>query len=311
MERRTENKIVLVTQKTRLEMLIRRYNTAGQAQFYIEHHGGDFGDYLAEHEQYTAALAAAEQSLSTLGRVTRLDRDFLTGYIFGETDTIVALGRDGLVANTMKYLNGQPMIGVNPDPKRWDGVLLPFGVGDLPKVVPEVFAGRRTVKSVTFAEAALSDGQTLCAVNDLFIGQKGHASARYIISSVGRQEEQSSSGMLVSTGLGSTGWLRSVIAGAAGIAKVCGLTGTPTLPEGFGWSSEYLCYSVREPFPSRTTGTDLVFGKVDADTPLRVTSLMPENGVIFSDGIEADSLEFNSGATATIIPAKRKGMMIV
>ncbi len=311
MERATENKIVLVTQKTRLEMLIRRYNTAGQAQFFIEHSGGDFGDYTAEHERYMAALETAETALSALGRVQRLDRDYLTGYIFGANDIVVALGRDGLVANTMKYLDGQPMIGVNPDPARWDGILLPFTAGDLAKIIPEVFAGRRERKAVTFAEAVLSDGQTLCAVNDLFIGQKSHTSARYIISLGDRQEQQSSSGMLISTGLGSTGWLRSVIAGAAGIAAFCGLTGTAKLPEEFGWSSDFLCYSVREPFPSRTTGAEMVFGRVDESMPLRVTSLMPENGVIFSDGIESDCIEFNSGASVTVMPAKRKGSMVV
>lgn len=311
MDRASEKKIVLVTQKTRLEMLIRRYNTAGQAKFFIEHSGGDFTDYEQEHERYMAALASAEQTLSQFGRVQRLDRDYLTGFIFGADDIVAALGRDGLVANTMKYLDGQPIVGINPDPARWDGVLLPFQVGDLRKLMPEVIVGRRQKKSVTLAEAALSDGQTLCAVNDLFIGQKSHTSARYVITVGEMSEQQSSSGMLVSTGLGSTGWLKSVIAGAAGIAAACGLTGKAALPCEFGWSSEYLYYSVREPFPSRTTGTNMVFGKVDSQTPLKVTSLMPENGVIFSDGIEADCIEFNSGSTVTVTPAKRHGQMII
>ena len=108
------------------------------------------------------------------GRVQRLDRDYLTGYIFGENDLVIALGRDGLVANTLKYLDTQQLVGVNPDPSRWDGVLLPFSAADLKKIVPEVFSGRRDTKTVTIAEAALSDGQTLFAVNDLFIGQKTH-----------------------------------------------------------------------------------------------------------------------------------------
>ena len=40
----TDHKIVLITQPTRLEQMIRRYNNAGQAKFYIESHGGDFSD---------------------------------------------------------------------------------------------------------------------------------------------------------------------------------------------------------------------------------------------------------------------------
>jgi hypothetical protein len=38
---------------------------------------------------------------------------------------------------------------------------------------------------------------------------------------------------------------------------------------------------------------------------------MPENGVIFSDGIEADRLDFNSGTEAQITIAERQGRLIV
>ncbi|WP_283815061.1 MULTISPECIES: hypothetical protein [unclassified Bradyrhizobium] len=40
-------------------------------------------------------------------------------------------------------------------------------------------------------------------------------------------------------------------------------------------------------------------------------SLMPENGVIFSDGIEADRLDFNSGTEAQITVAEREGRLVV
>jgi hypothetical protein len=38
---------------------------------------------------------------------------------------------------------------------------------------------------------------------------------------------------------------------------------------------------------------------------------MPDNGVIFSDGIEADRVEFNSGTEAQITVAERQGRLIV
>src|SRR5205807_8499657 len=103
------------------------------------------------------------------------------------------LGQDGLVANTLKYLNGQPVVGVNPDPERWDGRLLPFRVADLPEVMPEVLLRKRRTRSVTMAKASLNNGQTLFAVNDLFIGPKTHCSARYVIRLGDSSETQSSS----------------------------------------------------------------------------------------------------------------------
>ena len=71
---------------------------------------------------------------------------------------------------------------------------------------------------MTMAQAELNDGQRLLAVNDLFIGARTHVSARYRLRYQGREEDQSSSGLIVSTGAGSTGWYRSLLTGAAGIA---------------------------------------------------------------------------------------------
>ena len=311
MDRLTDNKIILITQQTRLEQMVMRYNTIGQTRFFIEHNGGDFEDYQREHDTYTEAVSRAVEILSGFGRVQRVDRDLVPTMIFGSTDTVIVLGRDGLAANVLKYIGGLRLVGVNPDPARWDGLLLPFRVNDLAKLMPEVLRGTRRTETVTLAECNLSDGQTICAVNDLFIGRRTHVSAQYEISLGGRAEKQSSSGIIVSTGLGSTGWLRSVIAGAEGVAKGCGCGVSTALEKGFGRSEDYLYYTVREPFPSKTTGTDIVFGRIDRGTPLRITSFMPENGVIFSDGVEQDSLIFNSGSIAEITVSDRRGVLVV
>ena len=179
MNRATENKIVLVVRQTRFEELVRRFNTEGQAQFYIEHLGADFIEYKREHETYRRTVAEAQSVLAALGRIQVLDRTFVPNFLFGPDDTVVVLGQDGLVANVLKYLENQPVIGVNPDPARWEGVLLPFGVTDLSLLVPDVFGRRRPLKKITMAQVTLNTGQSLLGVNDLFIGPKTHVSARY------------------------------------------------------------------------------------------------------------------------------------
>ena len=311
MNKITDRKIVLVTQRTRLQELVRRYNTVGQAQFYVEHHGGDFGDYLAEDSAYRSAVECATAFLEQYGRLQIVDRTLISGFLFGENDLVVAVGRDGLVANTLKYLTVQKLIGVNPDPKRWDGVLLPFTPADLARIVPETDRGQRRVRSVTLAEARLNDGQTLYGVNDIFIGQRTHTSARYRLEASGRAESQSSSGIIVSTGLGSTGWFKSVMTGVSGIDSARGVVRRPSDSVGFAWESRYLYYVVREPYPSKSTGASLVFGKIDESQPIRITSNMPENGVIFSDGMEQDCMEFNSGAIVTVGVSGRIGNLVV
>jgi hypothetical protein len=72
-----------------------------------------------------------------------------------------------------------------------------------------------------------------------------------------------------------------------------------------------LYFSVREPFTSKMSQATLVFGKIGASQKLVLHSHMPENGVIFSDGIEADYLNFNSGAIAAIGLASRKAHLVI
>jgi len=311
MERLSENKIILVVRETRLDDLVARFNTEEQARFYVERLGMDFSDYQREDRVYKQAVAQAQRILNQLGRMQVVDRSFIPNFIFGPHDTVVAVGQDGLVANVLKYLHGQLLLGVNPDPQRWEGVLLPFAVKDLRQVIQDVFAGKRPVKEVTMAQADLNTGETLYAVNDLFIGPRSHTSARYTLTVGDRSERHSSSGIIVSTGLGSSGWLRSILAGAAGIhSAVSGTAAVDSEPLQIPWDAEYLTFSVREPWPSKLSGAAITYGRILPSRPLQLASHMPEDGVIFSDGIEADFLRFNAGAVATITPADRRGLLV-
>ena len=307
-----QRRIVLITRRTRLEDLIARLNTLEQARFYIEHLGADFSDYEHEQATYRTAVAATEAQLATYGRVQRLDRSLLPNFLFAPDCLVVVLGQDGLVANTLKYLSGQPVIGVNPDPQRWDGALLPFTVEDLKSIVPATQASKRPTRSIPMARVTLSDGQSLHAVNDVFIGPRTHVSARYQIAIGEQHEVHSSSGVIVSTGLGSTGWFRSLLTGAIGIAGARKAKEIRDLQQqGFAWESPFLYYTVREPFPSRSSQSNLVFGRIEHGESLRLTSQMADYGVIFSDGVEQDFLEFNAGMEAVVTAAERVGRLVL
>ena len=238
--------------------------------------------------------------------------------MFGEDDLIITVGQDGLVSNTAKYLTGQPILAVNPDPDRFDGILLPFTADTIEKQLYTTLHGStsieitKNIKQVTLAKAEMADGQTLLAFNDFFIGANSHVSARYKIEIGDRQENQSSSGIIVSTGAGSTGWLQSVYAGAAGVIEALGGQVIPPANGGrLNWDTEHLVYSVREPFPSKATQTNIVHGIFTKESPQKITSQMATNGIIFSDGVEADYLEFNSGAELTLSTAPNKASLIV
>jgi NAD kinase len=306
------DKIVIVTRKTRLEELIERFNTRSQAKFYIEHMGLDFSDYDREHETYHRALSRLRHDLDSFGlKLHAIDWTFLPNFVFAAEDCVVTVGRDGLVVNTAKYLDGQPILAVNPDPARWDGVLLPYRPETARAGMERLLAGKANCHAVTMAEVRLNDGQQLLAFNDFYLGQRTHISSRYSITWKKRTEEQSSSGVLVSTGAGSTGWFSSTQHMAAALTRLLLRDQAPDLPRlRLQWEDRRLVFVVREPFLSRSSKVSLAAGLVDPGEELRFESHMPDGGVIFSDGVEADALAFNSGAVAAVRAADRQARLV-
>ena len=232
----------------------------------------------------------------------------MPSYIFSEKNVIVVIGQDGLVANTAKYSKGLPIVAVNPDKLRYDGILLPFDTSDFIIGVENVIAKKYKSQTMRFAEARLNDGQRLLAFNDLFIGISSHVSARYKISFNNKTEEHSSSGLIVATQAGSTGWLSSIFNMAYGVTGMFEKKLKPKRPK---LKDNELLFAVREPFQSIKTQTGITAGLINTKNHLSIESLMPSNGIIFSDGIETDFLKFNSGSIATIGIANETATIVV
>jgi NAD kinase len=300
---------IIIKNKTRLETLIERFNTKQQAKFYIERQGGKFEDYELEHEIFVNSLSLVQRQLSKVIRNKIVERSFVPSFLFNEKQMVIVIGQDGLVANAAKYVNGLPIIAINPDSDRYDGVLLPFNPTNFIIAVENVVKNRVQLRSASFAEAKLNDGQRLLAFNDLFIGAATHVSARYRISFQSKFEEHSSSGIIVSTQAGSTGWLSSIFNMSFGMHKF--IEKDNSKKKYVKLKDNQLLFAVREPFGSKKTQTDIQAGIVTNQAKLVVESLMPSNGVIFSDGIESDFLKFNSGNIATIGLAKEKANLVL
>jgi NAD kinase len=302
-------KLVIVTRKTRLQELVERFNTRSQAKFYIEHAGGDFADYEREDDAYRFSLDVLRRSLDFDMPQQLVDRSLVPTFLFQKEDLVVTLGQDGLVANTAKYVGSQPIVAVNPEPDRFDGILLPFLPDHARSAVAQAMESRAKIHEVTLAEVKFEDGQRLLAFNDLYIGARSHVSALYRITCGKKSEIQSSSGILVSTGAGSTGWMSSVFNMASGVALFCG--GAPVQAIRIPWEDRRLLYVVREPFVSRHSQAGIVAGMLQTEQELALESLMPSGGVVFSDGMESDFLQFNSGTIAHVCAAEQRAHLVV
>lgn len=330
--RSRQPRIVIVTRRTRMEGLLSAYGTRGQAAFgfkrskvaalYSAGHLEDAMEAQAadededfmlieeEDQTYRQSIRRLRAQLNFDVPVQEIDRSLVVHLDFYNCAAVVVLGQDGLVANTAKYVTEVPIVGVNPDPAAYDGVLLPFTVGEAHDAVSRVLNQRATIREVTLAEATLHDGQTMLAFNDFFVGSRTHTSARYELTVSGRQEAQLSSGVLVSTGAGSTGWMSSVYNMARGVAEWLGQDTAPQSPTALAWEDPSLLWAVREPFRSQTSDTQLTAGRLEQGEQLRLESRMSGEGVIFSDGMESDTLPFNAGAIARIGVASRRAKLV-
>jgi len=288
---------VFVTRETDYELLIAHHATRGQARFFLETRGQKLEDVEARHDRFQAVLGTARGSVPADWRQTLVTRADLDRFLFAPDDVVVAVGQDGLVANVAKYLNGQPVLGVNPAPDLYDGVLVRVGIGRLAKLLAASAAGDVRMESRTMVQAELDAGETLLALNEIFVGHRSHQSARYRIEAEGKMEDHSSSGLIVASGTGSTGWARSIMEATH-------------LELALGREEHAVGFWVREPFPSVATATSLRAGKI-TENPLTITSRMNEGGVIFADGIEQDFIAFDWGRQVRLAPASRALHLVV
>lgn len=304
-------KVIIIRDKTRLEQLIERFNSKAQAKFYIESSGGDFQFFELEHSTFYKSLSQIKDSITGNLKYKIVNRSFLPTYLFTEQDLIVVVGQDGLVANTAKYVCGLPIIGINPDTVRYDGILLKHSPNNLNKILKNAIQGNYRTKQVTMAKATLTDGQELLAFNDFYIGADSHVSSRYSIEFNGKKEQQSSSGIIISTGAGSTGWLSSIFNMTKNINEYFNGNNNDGATTTLDWNDDKLVFVVREPFLSKMSQTSIGYGTITGNKKLKIESNMPTKGVIFSDGIESDFLNFNSGCTAEIGIADKKANLVI
>ncbi|MCP4073377.1 MAG: hypothetical protein GY742_16815 [Hyphomicrobiales bacterium] len=282
-----EPRVVLVTRQSEFDCLLAAHATRGQAEFFLEQRGQSLEMLETQKNLQETAVTRAKQSIPGEWTMTQVLRDDLDRFLFATGDIIVAIGQDGLVANLAKYLEGQPVIGITPDPGQTEGVLTPLMVETLAQLLQRVAARDIDTKSHTMVEAQLDDGQNLTALNELFVGHRSHQSARYVVHFDSKEEFQSSSGIIVSTGTGLTGWARSI------------MTATHR-DTAFAPDDPHAVFFAREPWPGKLAGCELDYGKINRNMNIALTSRMNEGGVIFADGIEQDYLRFDWGSKVNI-----------
>ncbi|MFI7409686.1 hypothetical protein ACIBU0_13585 [Streptomyces sp. NPDC049627] len=283
-------RVVLVHRTTEYEELVARHGTHGQAAFFLSSRGRDIEEVAERHRRARRALAEVASAVPMTWRQAQVERADLDRFLFAPEDLVVVVGQDGLVANVAKYLTGQPVLGIDTDPGRNPGVLVRHRPEDAGKLFVSTQSGKGDVDELTMVEAVADDTQRLVALNEIYLGAVGHQTARYRLGledDGGVVEAQASSGVLVGTGTGATGWIRSVWQERGTHLRLP----APT--------EDRLLWYVREAWPSPATGTSLVAGELAAASRLHLT-VESERLVAFGDGMETDAVELTWGQTVRV-----------
>ena len=286
---------VLVHRRTELDELIERHATRGQAAFFLRARGRSIDDAEQRDRAIKAAIGAVSAAIPADWRRGAVERADLPRWSFDPGDIVVVVGQDGLVANVARYLNGQPVIGINPEPERNPGVLVPHppaAAGRL-LVSSAAAAGGSDVQERVMVEAAADDGQTVVALNEVYIGQPTHQTARYTLTLPdGRAERQASSGLIICTGTGASGWGKS-----AWLERHSSVELPAPVDRRLTWF-------VREAWPSPVTGVACTEGAVGRGESVELTA-ESDRLVAFGDGIESDAVAVSWGQRVSVGLAAR------
>ncbi|WP_278263542.1 hypothetical protein [Nocardia sp. AG03] len=270
-------RIVLVHRRTELSELLARHGTRGQVEFFLRSRDRSLDEVAERDRQLRAALAEVSGAIPLGWRRGVVEREDLSRFLFAPEDIVVIVGQDGLVANVAKYLDGQPVIGISPEP----GVLARHAPADAAQLLHHT----GDTDALTMVEATADDGRKLHALNEIYLGHPSHQTSRYRI----HDERQASSGILVGTGTGATGWCSSIHRERKSRLPLP----TPT--------ERRLVWFVREVWSSPTTGVTHTEGEI-TDENLHI-DIESDGLVAFGDGIEHDALRLSWGQRLTITPA--------
>lgn len=189
-----------------------------------------------------------------------------------DVDLVVAIGGDGTALSASHYLTDKPILAVNSSPETSEGFLTTIHHDKIFDKLEELKDKFETEKLERIKISVNGKAIPLLALNEVFIAnEKAFLISKYRIKFDSSEESQKSSGLIFSTGTGSTAWFKS----AGG--------------EPFSSQDKFIKMVVREPYEGRITNINtksLTIGEGD------FVEVIPEtNSVLAIDSIREIKLK--------------------
>lgn len=176
-----------------------------------------------------------------------------------DIDLVISIGGDGTALSASHYLRDKPLLAVNSSPKTSVGALTTLSTTQLPKKLKEIKSNSLKTENLERIEVSINN-EILdhLALNDVFIAnEKAYLISKYKIKLRNTEEAQLSSGLIFSTGTGSTAWFKS----AGGIQ--------------FSPQSKFIKMIVREPYQNNLTKFTLHKADIQENEHIEIVPSVP------------------------------------
>jgi len=128
-----------------------------------------------------------------------------------DIDFVISIGGDGTALSASHFLEEKPLLTVNLSPESSVGALTTLAVDNLAEKLAEIKSGKFKTEKLERIDVKINGKNAEHpALNDVFVAsEKAYHISKYKIKFNGKEETQNSSGLIFSTGTGSTAWFKS------------------------------------------------------------------------------------------------------
>ncbi|MDP3882348.1 MAG: hypothetical protein Q8Q31_05720 [Nanoarchaeota archaeon] len=170
----------------------------------------DIENVMRAHENNRKAVDTMK---SIFGEDNIIHRDSLNKDLVRESDLVISLGGDDHFQYVSHFVDSQLIMGVNSDPISSEGNMLYFHAGEVAGFIENLKSEHFRVEEWTRLEAQIISGKNtlnvvLASSQYAILTEDPEEMVRYRLQLNGKSEIQRGSGLIVATGVGSTGWYK-------------------------------------------------------------------------------------------------------
>ena len=276
-------KILIVAKQSKYEWEKQKFNLSHDEL--VKKYSKERANLPAILESHEKQLHVREQFKNVMPDSTMCFMDQTSYYLNkDEFDLVIVLGGDNSFTYVSHWLTDTPVLGVNSDPERSVGCLTRWSINDdsdIFDMVEMLDFNEYDIQDWTRLAATIDGKLITSASNEYFFGERiANKMSRHVLVHNGKEYEQKCSGILITTGSGSSGWYNSISGSMAAF--------DPTFQLG--------AFIVREPYAPVKDGC--YHGEISLGDELTLYSLNDDEGHVSVDSWE--EFAFTRGSEARI-----------